>query len=505
MSKTTGIEIDGTKVRVASINGDKVLYREYEGTNTDEAIEAWLKDSKPRGDYVITWSGPAVVREATIPGCPDEILPTVLLDTAQDAVPVDGHMVGGVVSSDPEADGTRAALLGSVEASQLALVYKKLGKAAPVVLAPFSYTQDGIYLAVRAGNVEMTLVQGGKVVATRVLGVDGIDELSAALASGVDARTRIGEYADELVSEVRETQRAWALNPRFDANVSTIYIHGLGADVPGLREKIVQSTGLRVAEPPVAGVDLTSLDGQAHKAYQALIAAASGAVERPGILLRSPAAERAAREKATREKKRSMFTLGLIGAALLLVAMAAPVVIAQRNLADAEGRYDSAVREFRSLEQFDRLAHESREFTSAAAGLDEAEPNFPAILAWLQDKAPAGTTLSNMTAQLSGDLVNVELSAVVEAGPFIGPAEWLKTLLEEEGIPYAWVDSSSVEDENTGQVRVSMTIQLPDDTRFFYVSDNEFNPANDEAADDNSGGDDTRDDDADAAAAEEDQ
>lgn len=471
----TGIEIDGGHVRVARVNGSDVDYEEFEAATTGEVIDQWLKSSKPKGEFVVSWSGRSVMREATVPACPDSVLPAVFMDVAPDVMATEGHIVGGVISGEPAPDGTRAALIGGVEAEHLSSVFKKLGKSAPVILSTFAYSHDGVYLAVRAGNAEMTLVQSRRVVATRFLNIDGIDTLSASISSGGDPSAKIDAYADDLVNEVRETQRTWARSDRFDATATTIYIHGLGADLPGLREKITGITGLRVAEPPVEGLSLGNMNGQAHKAYQAIVAATSEVVDRPGVALRSPAAEKAAKEKATKEKKRSLLTISLVAAAVVIVAMAAPVVLAQRNLKSAESDYNSAVTDFNSLQQFDILGHQAQEFEQAASGIDGDEPNWPNLVSYLQERAPVGTEFADLTASFaSGRQVQVEIAATVQAGPFIGPAEWLTTLLEQEGIPYAWIDSSSVADESTGTVAVQIKMQLPDDTRFFYLSDNEF-------------------------------
>lgn len=476
---TNAVEIDGGHVRVVSVNDGDVAIKEYHDTPDGQtAVDAWLSDGKPKGDYVVVWAGRSTIREVTVPTCTETALPAVFVDAALDAMNTEGQLVAGVVAGEPAPNGDRPALLGAVDENLVAPIRKKLGKDAPIILSSFAYSNDGIYLAVRASNVEMTLVSEGRVVASRFLALDGIDWLSGSLAAVHDEtakREKMVAYADALVEEVLNTQRNWARSDRFDATSSIIYIHGLGADLPGIREKITAATGIRVTEPAVPGVDVGRLNGHAHRTYMGVIAATSGATDRPGNVLRSPAEERQARNQAAADRKRTKFVAGVIAAGLLVVGMATPVVLAERNLAGSKAEYESSRSRFQSVQRFDLLGFEASEISREATSLDVGEPNWPAVLTWLQENTPDGTVFSQLSARVENGVIDVSISARTAPGPFLAPAAWLQTLLVDQGIPFAWVDSSSA-DEETGDVRTEIKIQLPNDTRFFWESSTIWDP-----------------------------
>lgn len=482
MPKTTGVEIDGTHVRVVQVNGSAASYEEFEGASQAEAIASWVKKrGKPDKDTVVCWSGPATMRPVEIPVADESVLRAVVLDAAPRALSsATGMVVSGVVSSDPDGSEQQA-LIGAVDVENMRPVYGRLGDEARVMLSGFAFPQaeDGVYLAVRASCVDMTQVEGGYINGFRVLDVEGIDVLAQAIQAAGSTKEvalqKMEDYGDRLTDQVRETNRQWARDQRTAPKSNVIYVHGIGVDVPGLREKLEADTGKRILPPPIAKVDLSQIAGQAHKAAQAIFAATTGASRLPAVWLVNPEVEQAKVLKAERDKKR-VTTVGIaIVAVAVLAFIAFPFGAARARLTSAHSDYDVARKKFQAVQQFDRLGYQVATAEGENKKLEDAEPAWSRVMEFLFSSVPPGTSFNTVSFRPEGKTVKIDVSVTSRGLAFEQPEVFIREFTRSLGIPNVFPRSLSRTED--GVVSASFDVTLPDDKRFFDSSTNQFPPA----------------------------
>lgn len=481
MPKTTGVEIDGTHVRVVQVNGAAASYEEFEGASQAEAINSWIKKrGKPDKDTVVCWSGPATMRPVDIPVADESVLRALVLDAAPRALSsATGMVVSGVVSSDPDGSEQQA-LIGAVDVEDMRSVYRGLGDGARVMLSGFAFPQaeDGVYLAVRASCVDMTQVEGGYINGFRVLDVEGIDVLAQAIQAAGSTKEvalqKMEDYGDRLTDQVRETNRQWARDKRTAPKSNVIYVHGIGVDVPGLREKLEADTGKRILPPPIAKVDLSQLAGQAHKAAQAIFAATTGAARLPAIWLVNPEIEQAKALKAERDKKR-VTTVGIaIVAVAVLAFIAFPFGAARARLASAHSDYDTAKKKFQAVQQFDRLGYQVTAAEGENRRIEDAEPAWSRVVEFIFANVPPGTAFNTLSLRPEGRTVKIEMNITSRGGAFEQPEGFIRDLTRTLGVPGVFPRTLARADD--GLVSATFEVVLPDDKRFFDASTIQFPP-----------------------------
>lgn len=473
MSKITGIEVDGSHVRVIRVNGSNIAsFDEIDGETPADALAAAAKKfGKPGAKTVVVWSGRTLIRPADLPVSADTILPTVIRDVAPTVMPIHGMVLSGVVSGEPDGR-TRPGMIGAADIRDLEPVYKAFGSNVRLMLSAFSFSDDGIYLAVRSSGVEMSQVDGGYLNAARTLDVEGIDELrSSFAAAGADTVQLLEDYGDRVVAQVRETIRQWARDQRTSSTTNVLYVHGIGSDVPGLREKLQSETARQVLEPPVPGVSLSTVNGREGRAIQALFAATSNAQNLPGVWLLDPVDEQAkVAKKAKERQQRNILAAGGVAAAVLLF-LGWPIYSAKNGLDDAKSNYQNRSGEFAQLADADVLGFQHQALSQQIFDIESTEPTWSAVLSFILDNLPAGVQITEMQAAVDGGeltvIAKIEDTSAQEA--FVSPEEWASNLIRDLEIPYAFPRNLAVSDQG---VSGEFSIPIPNDVRFFEHSEN---------------------------------
>lgn len=479
MARRTGVEIDGNHVRVAQLNGAGVVFEEFDGATTVDAIGQYVRRfGKPGKDTVVCWSGPSTMRTADIPVAAPSALRSVMLDSASRVfTSTDGMVVSGLVSSDPVA-GEQKAMVGAVDVSHLAPVYQRLGEDARVMLSSFAFTEDGTYLSVRSSCVDLVLVEKGQILAARVLKIEGIDQLSADVSrlpkDVALRREKLDDYCDRVVNLVQQTTLQWNRDQRTAATTNVMFIHGVGAEVPGLRERLRRETGKQVLPPPIPGVDLSEMGGVQHRASQALFAATSGASGLPAVWLLDPEVEAAKVLKAEQAKKRAAtLAIGVL-AAVILVFIALPFVAARARLISAHRNFDSAQKTFDAVRAFDRLGFQVNAGEAETKKLKDPEPSWSRVVAFINANVPPGTVFNTVSFQPEGQTVKVSFNLTNRGLTFEQPEAFLENLIRSLGVPEVFPRNITRNDDGT--VTASYEVTLPNDQRFFDSSRTEFPP-----------------------------
>jgi hypothetical protein len=457
-----GVDIDGTTVRVVEVVDDAVAsFASYHGHSAHDAFQQFL-ETRPQGAITVVWSEADFhLRRMPLPNLPTAALRAGLLDAIEDTLPMaPGSSIVAARVVPSRADGSYQATVAAADRLAVGELWHLVQvPSARLVPAPLLFTEDGLYLGLRDGGAQLLLAVGGAAIAARSLAAGGLATVRDALSDGEQspeerlvtisrggtrldpgAAAAVDKYSQAISDEVRRTADFWA---RQGMSVpSEIFVHGQGIALPNLAGKLLDSAFLAKAAP----MPRTSLDAIARadlpRAYLALLATQfNPAVQ---VLADYPdphAADRVRRRFERTRIGRKMVLVG-VGALALLGALIAPVVLAKREVSNAEDAQAAVEQELAGLHSVVSLDRSvlagQRTFKQDALGdvkwgqfLDELRASAPA------DAAPVFESLS---AERKGKAVSATFSVTLQGCDPAAVATWLRSLTAL-GVKEPWTTS----------------------------------------------------------------
>jgi hypothetical protein len=462
----TGIEIDGGHVRVAVIDpaGVLVAFNEYTGATTGEALTAWKNTGRAQGRVVVSWAGGALLRDASIPPCDDSVLERVLRDASDGALPIGGWVVAGDLipppSNLPPAPGElRPVIIVASPIVELTEVHQILGANISIVPSVLCGDVNGMHVIVRSASVEMRLVHENRLVIARRLEIDGVDRLAEDLDAQPEKRTEIiDRYRTAIRELVLETTRQWLRDPR--TIVQELYLSGVGANLPGLVDALVEATAMRVLPPPVPEGVTATVDNWPIIAG-AVSAALADVDHRPQLRFVDVIGAREAASVEARSKKRTRRIMVATAVAGAAVVAATPLVLAWRTESSARDSYLSAKRSYQSVASAEQLKAEVDALSSFADSSDRTEVAWSQMFSLIGTTLPARVTPTNVEIRVVGTKLEIrgDIAGVADSKE-LGVAaltDWL-TRLNAAGIPGAWVGDITTSDGTVVQGQLLITI-----------------------------------------------
>ena len=255
-----GVDIDGTVVRVVEILGNAVVsFGTFQGATPEDALRKFLA-TRPSGEITLALGGSNLhVVRSSVPNVPPSAMRAGLLEEIEESVPIASGSAAVAARLFTAPDGHQRAAVVAIERDMTLELWDAIGTAdVAIVPAPLTFTQDGLYLGVRYSDSQLTLVQGGAVLASRPLGVGGLtsmfDKLGgdaaraaerfATVARGgtrldPDAAAVVDTFSGSVGDEVRRTVDFWSRQGH--TVPSEVFVHGPGIVLPNLSGKLLDA------------------------------------------------------------------------------------------------------------------------------------------------------------------------------------------------------------------------------------------------------------------------
>lgn len=420
----TGVEVDGTTLRVVEVRKGRVCsYVELVGETLEDALAAWGRPRRSAGAVRVSWSSGMQVARSNIPNVPASVRRLAIADAAEAMFPASGGTLvtaGAAGVAGPDAQTVPATLV-AVRRDTIAAAGKTLAaRKAELLAAPLTLSSDGLYLVMGTAGAALSLVEAGTTIAYREVASGapawGSPGLSEADVSG---------YLSRMIPEVSATVASWG--SRGQRVPSNVFVAGPGSRVSMLG-RALGSVGLRPDAPPTPeGINHYDLPAsEIAAAYVAICAAA--APEDPSIRLVDTAAvaERSASAAGARRRKTAVAVA--TAAAVAVAAGAFALVSAGQQLSSAKAAEASAAAQAQAVSKWTALAGKVAAFDGAAAGVAKDDAHYPARLAVLFATAPSGTTYASVSTQAASGAVTVNVSADVPGTTFTPIAAWVSRL-----------------------------------------------------------------------------
>lgn len=286
MSRTTqtivGAEIDGTTLRVVRLEGRTVVYYEKFRQLNSTAVASVMNQGKSKNTQaLLSWGSSGVtMQRVPAPGVVARKMQPVITEMINRHVPSGSELPGaGLVQS--RFDVARpTAMVGAITSETARNLRSELiSSNCGLVVAPFTLSHEGVYLAVRESCAEMTLVRGGIPVTSRQLNCGGASPWpqgdSAVQTQSLFAPENVvalRRYLASLAREVHRTIELWERNG--DTCSRDLWTFGAGATLPQL-PAFLENVGFKVLPAPVSsGLDVSQIpEAERLGAYGALAAA----------------------------------------------------------------------------------------------------------------------------------------------------------------------------------------------------------------------------------------
>ncbi len=442
-----GIEVDGTEVHVAYVDGSGTVRVEHFRDQTSaRALDAALKAIPSRSEIVRVafTGGRQYVRRVEVPRVPDKAMRAAMMAVAEENLPIvpGAASIAGLVignsndvrdASDPRgASNAVNMVIAAVESDDLDPVWRRLGgRRAPITSASFLLPADGLYLRVARATSEMIILRGGVPLLSRALRVGGLDELERRIHAseqagfnptfdgtgensdtGKSAAEITDSYLDELVGDFRKTLIFWK---REGTEVPPdIIVLGAGATIPTLLTR-VRDAGFNISPTPEPrGVHMAMADHEKPVAFQALAAAYSDFSQQPYAILPNPVYDAQVVASKRRAKQRKLFLVSTISVAAVLALAILPLGYAKTREALATSNREDAEKK---IVQYQALieANEQLEIGEGAVQvLETGVPAYTKIVCSTMSSAPDGVETKFKTLTVASSETGPTVDAVVE-------------------------------------------------------------------------------------------
>lgn len=489
MAQTTlGIEIDRDRVTVVECVGDMaVSMRTVSLDERSEAVDlalAGLKIKRTDPAIRVSLASPSMVARR-IDVTTAMLKRSAFEDAVYTALPVDRDTTStaGMFFQAELLAANIDQLTPGVGAvaprAEVDSAYRSLGdRRGEVVPSPFVFEgRNGLWLGLRYGISDLTLVVEGHVVAYRQLRAGGLDTIAGLLVDPSDpesglvrlenalhrtgasdpvAESELDRWLRTVALEVRQTADFWSRSGEAVPSVITPY--GTGSAAVGLNG-VMTDSGF-TPEFPEELSRLMSFLAPADRpiALGAYLAAQSTGYAMPQAAFVDPGAA-AAEENVVRRNRRA---LQLGGVAIVILSflgmLVVPTAIAwfdkmsvQNQLTDARADFDKVSTVWEEISTID-----SRR--SAALTAINGEIDYATAIRAVIGTQPAGYTLSQVaiTKNETGEIVAV-VSANKTGGSYRDLTRWLTTLRSRTDVVQAW---SSAFSDREGMTSFQMTVRF---------------------------------------------
>ena len=446
-----GIEVDGTEVHVAYVEGNGTVHVEhFRELSSVKALDAALNSIPPRAEIVRVafTGGRQYVRRVEVPVVPERAMRAAMMAIAEENLPIvpGAASVAGLIIGNPDTgrdiDDPRGAskainmVIAAVESDDLDPVWHRLGgRRAPITSASFLLPADGLYLRVARATSEMIILRGGVPLLARSLRVGGLDELERRIRAGEQSSVApsfdsavensddgksaaeiTDSYLDELVTEFRKTLVFWK---REGTEVpSDIIVLGVGATIPTLLTR-VRDAGFNISPiPEPRDVHLAMADHEKPVAFQALAAAYSDFSQQPYAILPNPvydAQKLAAKAKA---KQRTVMTMSAGVIAVILALASIPLGYAKTREALATSSKNEAEKNIIKFRPLIFANDQLAAGESAVEALETSVPAYTKVICSVLSSAPAQypTDFKNLAIATTETGTSVDTSVSVQDG-----------------------------------------------------------------------------------------
>jgi hypothetical protein len=483
-----GIEVDGATARLVEVDGDRVLtHRSERGPDAAAAVRALLPRSRrfADGEVVLVWTQGLDVRRLSLRPAPAAAWRAAMVEAAEDELFVadDDLALAGLVEE--TTNGTLEALVAATRASDLAALWDLASELnIAITVPPFCLTADGTYLAIRDASADITVVDGGRTVASRSLDLGALGVLLGALhlepeaARGRLTRVVTGTaqidpeaiavvdaHVERLAGLVAEQVRAWR-----QQSVRTggrAFVVGPGATIPSLPFRL-ENAGLSASSPPLpAGLDVSAIPEWDRFAYFGALLAATTPVASGSITTLAnrqvDAARLRAADAAVRRRRWGVGAAVAAGAAAVLIV---PLTFASLREAAAEHHQDAA------LERFSKVAETDAHVAHAAAGKAVYARHASADVRWAElhrqvtAALPGAASVEAVRFTRQGNVLSIDVSAAFPGDPYTAVSAWAERMRAlnrppEGGPANAVTIRSFAYDRDARTVRASLLVLVP--------------------------------------------
>ena len=487
MAQTTlGVEIDGDRITVVECVGEMaVSVRSVELDDPADAVDLALAGMKTRRNdpsIRVGLAAPSMVaRRIDITSSMSSR--TVFEEAVYTAMPVDrtATCTAGIFHSpDLITDGIDQLGSGFAAVATRASVdraYRAMGdRRAEVVPAPFTFEgSDGLWLGIRHGVTDVTLVVDGHVQAYRQLRVGGLDTVAGLLVDPADpesgrdrlavalhrtgasdpvAEAELDRWMRTLALELRQTVDYWSRGGEQPGQ--RVIAHGAGAVAVGLLGALGEA-GLESWYPDELNRMMAFIaPADRPLAIGAFMAARSTGTGMPQAAFIDPSSGETKAE--TKRRNRRLLVVGAVSTlvAVLVGSIVVPTVgaLVQRNSARSDL---SAAREvFTPVQSMWNALETGNIRRGIVAENITGEVNYAKVLRTVTGTAPDGYLVSQLNATRN-ETGNVTATATLSrpGGDYRELSAWLTLLRATPEVSEAWVSSFANRD---GTVSFEITV-----------------------------------------------
>ena len=514
----TGIEVDGTTVRVVEMDGSEIVwFHAYEESSATRALDQWRWSVRYRSKRPsIIWAGGRThFLQLDVPDIPERALSEYVAVNAATELPLDVEDYAIAAVDVGREDGIRTMSVTTVERVALDDLWNFLIEAsADIVPSEFTLGTDGLFLEARDSGAVLVLVEDGVPSVGRELTCGGLDRLKARLEEAADddgagpadmvegpggalhspgqqpndqkarARSLVGAYIQALVSEVRNTIEFW--QSRGISVPSEVRVRGSGAALPSLHDRFEAASVHSSAAPPPAGVTNLEVLPDTHRiAYYGAIGAV---VNQPDltVTIANPLVT-TAKAKARLARQRVLLAAGAAAVVGLVVWQGVVPVIRSNQAADrATAEWLATSEELSGVPEAFVLLEEVLAVGDSVDALHQHEPNWEVVLEAIFVTAPAGTTFLSLSldsgpctnspllqsqavppeAEPAPSCIYVAMDAYLPEQDLLLAAEWIRNFESVSGfgvVPGSLTVSSDDEERAASPLHVAFTLRFPNE------------------------------------------
>lgn len=463
VEKRIGVELDGTRATVVEVTGHAaVSAKTLWGPSPAAALSSALADIKPGKKAphirVALVSSSSAVRkiDLTAKVLSDRKALQEAVAAAIPAVTDETAFAALVLNPDSLVEGTLGSGLAAASPPEpVDEAYRAISKFDNVEIVPPSFTLvgfDGLHLALRFSNAELTLVQDGVPTLHRQLPVGGLDTLASSLGEGAQGHQRleaainrqgsfdaiaedaIRNYLRQLVREVSMTRRQWL---KYDEYVpEKIHIFGPGARMREIHDFLEDEELLAEVDEDLTRNMAYIPIGSREVAVGAFLAGLSYGSGAPFSVYPSSVVK----EKIIAARRRRTVTnralLVLAALSIPLAAYFGPVGAgayaikqAESDKAAAQEKFDSVVKANKSLARVEGLE-------TSYSTLASSDPRWSKLLSGAYSTASQnGVTIDTISAEVADGQITVSASAHApdQDASYKPLTSWLSSLQDESG------------------------------------------------------------------------
>ena len=464
-SSGAGVVLDGKIAYRATVkNGTVSSYQAFEGANPTEALRAALEGTK--GARVVVLGGLLFKPDVELPSARRRQPALAVVAAGTAAWPAANLAAVAACSfTEPHLSKSTTALAG-LEGPAPDGFWEALAAAGatavplPFVLAPAtgstSEHSDGAWFIVGRGASWLVIISGGRPVAYRELKTGAAALPQAAAMAGVELS--------------RLSKAGGATGVSRQGATTEVYVAG----VPSGQKttEALARAGLRVGDPPLAGVERWEIPVVEQGLALLAVKAATASVPRQSSYASPEVLAKAAEAPA---KRRRAAAVAIVAAAALGIAATGvlPMLSASQRLSTAKAALRSASEDKAAVSKWLSLRSQALAAGGAVRQAQGANPAYAAALTLLTSTEPPGTSLTSViatppvsstsgassspagaTSQTNG--VDMTVQASVKSSTFGPVAAWQRRL-EAFGASVEVTSESVLK----GTVSLTMTVNVP--------------------------------------------